>query len=217
MIDHIQNTISSPCNTDACAPSVAAQKQAQATRSSLPGDTVNISTQGREQLDEVSPTTRNIPDESKLDPEQQREVNEFKKIDREVRAHERAHMAAGAGLVMGGANFQYQRGPDGKMYAVTGEVKIDTSREKDPRDTIAKMQQVRRAALAPAQPSGQDRSVAARAAQIEAEARLELVQENSEETKSDGSNQASASNSMPDPFSKAYQSSPAQPTIQVVA
>ena len=58
-------------------------------------------------------------------------------------------MAAGAGLVMGGANYQYQRGPDGKMYAVGGEVKIDTSREKDPKDTIDKMQQVKRAALAP--------------------------------------------------------------------
>jgi len=91
---------------------------------------------------------------------------------------------------MGGANYRYQRGPDGKMYAVGGEVKIDTSREKDPQDTVTKMQQVRRAALAPAQPSSQDRSVAARASQIEAEARAELLKENAENTTSIGGRNA---------------------------
>ena len=92
-------------------------------------------------------------------------------------------MAAGSGVVIGGANYEYQSGPDGKMYAVGGEVKIDTSREKDPAQTISKMQQVRRAALAPAQPSAQDRSVAAQAAQIEAEARSELANEKAEAAK----------------------------------
>ena len=104
----------------------------------------------------------------------QRETDKLKQKDQELKAHERAQMAAGAEVVKGGAIYQYQRGPDGKMYAVGGEVKIDTSREKDPEATIRKMQQVKRAALAPAQPSGQDRSVAARASQIEAEARIEL-------------------------------------------
>ena len=57
-------------------------------------------------------------------------------INEQVKSHERAHLSAGAGLVVGGANYQYQRGPDGKMYAVGGEVKIDTSRENDPEGTI---------------------------------------------------------------------------------
>ncbi len=59
------------------------------------------------------------------------EADKLKQTDQEVKAHERAHMSAGAGVVMGGASYQYQRGPDGKMYAVGGEVKIDTSRQSD--------------------------------------------------------------------------------------
>ena len=48
-------------------------------------------------------------------------------------------MAAGAGVVQGGASFTYQRGPDGQMFAVGGEVKIDTSAESDPDQTIGKI------------------------------------------------------------------------------
>ena len=111
-------------------------------------------------------------DESITEGEKQ-QVRKMKQRDREVRAHERAHMAAGAGLVKGGASFSMQRGPDGRMYAVGGEVKIDTSSEKDPEATIRKMQQVKRAALAPADPSSTDRAVAAQDGQIEARARQE--------------------------------------------
>ena len=103
----------------------------------------------------------------------QKQIRELAKRDREVRAHEHAHMAAGSGLVRGGASFTFQRGPDGKNYAVGGEVQIDVSAENDPEQTIRKMQQVKRAALAPTDPSSTDRSVAARAGQIEAKARQE--------------------------------------------
>lgn len=94
--------------------------------------------------------------------------------DREVRTHEQAHMAAGGGLVTGGATYSYQKGPDGRRYAVGGEVSIDTSRPADPGEAIRKAQQIARAALAPAEPSGQDYRVAARARLMEAEARREL-------------------------------------------
>ena len=178
MIDSIQYNRSSAYISNAGPASENAQVQAPATQPSQSVDTVTISKQGREQQNGAGRTAADRPGESNPDLEQQREVNELKKTDRQVKAHEQAHMAAGAGLVMGGANYQYQRGPDGKMYAVGGEVKIDTSREKDPKETVAKMQQVKRAALAPSQPSSQDRSVAARASQIEAEARAELLKEN---------------------------------------
>lgn len=112
-------------------------------------------------------------DRQQLSADQKQQVHQLKQRDHEVRAHERAHLAAGAGLVQGGARFTFQRGPDGRMYAVGGEVKIDTSAESDPDQTIRKMQQVRRAALAPAEPSGADQSVAAQASQIEAQARLD--------------------------------------------
>ena len=100
---------------------------------------------------------------AELTPEEQKQVTDLKKQDREVKAHEAAHIAAGGAYVRGGATYSYQSGPDGKRYAVGGEVSIDTAPEDDPNATIRKMQAVRSAALAPANPSGQDRSVAAAA------------------------------------------------------
>ncbi|MEA3359278.1 MAG: putative metalloprotease CJM1_0395 family protein [Thermodesulfobacteriota bacterium] len=114
--------------------------------------------------------------QQELNEAEKREVERLKKRDAEVRAHERAHIAAG-GPYVSGAQFEYQRGPDGHNYAVGGDVSIDTSSIKgDPEATIRKMQIVRRAALAPKDPSPQDRAVAARASQIEAKARMELSQ-----------------------------------------
>ncbi len=101
-------------------------------------------------------------------------IEKLKTIDQNVRAHEQAHISAGGNLVRGGATFQYQKGPDGKQYAVAGEVKIDASPIPDnPQATITKMQQVSRAALAPSDPSPQDRKVASEASQIQARAILE--------------------------------------------
>jgi hypothetical protein len=112
-----------------------------------------------------------------LTPEQQRELAELQKRDREVRAHELAHVAAGAGLVTRGASFTYETGPDGQRYAVAGEVGIDTSPGRTPEETLHKAEQVRAAALAPANPSAQDFSVAAAAARMAQEARLEIATE----------------------------------------
>ena len=107
-------------------------------------------------------------------PEEQRMLQQLQARDREGRAHELAHVAAGAGLVRSGASFAYQRGPDGRFYAVGGEVSIDTAPVAgDPLATERKAEQIMRAALAPAQPSGQDRAVAAQAANMAMEARLQ--------------------------------------------
>ncbi|MFW5858194.1 MAG: putative metalloprotease CJM1_0395 family protein, partial [Planctomycetota bacterium] len=105
-----------------------------------------------------------------------RQIRQLQSRDREVRQHEQAHVAAGGQYVTRGASFSYQKGPDGKRYAVGGEVGIDTSPESTPEATIRKMMQVRRAALAPAQPSATDRRVAAVAAQRVTRARMELRQ-----------------------------------------
>ena len=102
-------------------------------------------------------------------------VSELKARDRVVRTHEMAHMAAGAGIVTRGASFSYQTGPDGQRYAVGGEVGINTSPGRTPEETLAKADQIRAAALAPADPSGQDLRVAAEATQMAAEARQELA------------------------------------------
>ncbi len=101
-------------------------------------------------------------------------VAELKATDTAVRAHEAAHVAVGGRYVRGAASYSYTTGPDGRQYAVGGEVSIDTAAERDPAATIAKMATVRAAALAPADPSAQDRAVAAAAAQAMAAAQVEL-------------------------------------------
>ncbi len=119
-------------------------------------------------FDTKSRRTAGPPDED------QRRIDALKARDREVRAHERAHQAAG-GQHAGAASYTFERGPDGRSYAVGGEVPIDASEVRgDPEATIEKMEQVKAAALAPAEPSGQDRKVAAMADAKAAQARAEL-------------------------------------------
>ncbi len=116
-----------------------------------------------------------------LTEEEEALVKELKAIDREVRAHEQAHAATGAGLT-GSPEYEYVRGPDGVQYAVAGKVKIDTAQiPDDPEATIEKMESVRAAALAPSRPSGQDRAVAAAAEQAIREAEAALRDKQAEE------------------------------------
>jgi hypothetical protein len=129
-------------------------------------------------LDKSAPGTANRAGKktAKTSDEDTQKVRELAQTDRKVRAHEAAHAAAAGQYVRGGATFQYQKGPDGKMYAVGGEVSIDVSPVKDnPQATISKMEVVKSAAMAPADPSGQDRAVAAAASAAEAQARQELA------------------------------------------
>ena len=129
-----------------------------------------------------------------LSADQQKEVEELKKRDTDVHAHEQAHLAAAGSYARGGASYDYQTGPDGKQYAIGGEVGIDTSKEKDPHETLKKAQIVQAAALAPADPSGQDQSVAAQAVQMAAEAQQEIDQQaNSASKTSTGSSSATES------------------------
>ncbi len=100
-------------------------------------------------------------------------IDALEQRDQEVRNHEQAHQAAG-GQYASAPTYSTQRGPDGESYAVGGEVQIDISAESEPAATIRKMQQVRAAALAPAEPSSQDHAVAAKASRLESEARAEL-------------------------------------------
>lgn len=112
-----------------------------------------------------------------LSPDELQQVDELKQRDREVRQHEQAHVAAGGNLVTAAASYSYATGPDGQRYAVGGEVSIDTSREAEPEAALAKARRIRSAALAPAEPSAQDRRVAALAGQMEMEAMQALALE----------------------------------------
>lgn len=112
-------------------------------------------------------------DASGLSEGEHKQIDELKSRDAEVRTHENAHQSAG-GQFAGSPSYTYQTGPDGRRYAIGGEVSIDVSPEKDPQATIAKMESVRRAATAPAEPSPQDYKVAAQAERMMAEAQREL-------------------------------------------
>ena len=119
---------------------------------------------------------------AQLSEEDLRTVQELKQRDREVRAHEAAHLAAAGKYATGGASFEYARGPDGNNYAIGGEVGIDTRPvPNDPQATIQKARQIKAAAQAPANPSSTDRRVAASAARMEATARQEVSQQRLEE------------------------------------
>ena len=101
-------------------------------------------------------------------------MEQLKQRDREVRSHELAHKAIAGQYARGAPSYAYRIGPDGRRYAVGGEVSIDISKANDPRETLRKAEVIRSAAMAPANPSMQDRQIAMQASAMAAEARHEL-------------------------------------------
>lgn len=131
-------------------------------------------------------TAEEEQEQQQLEIEQQ-QIKELKARDTEVRVHEQAHASVG-GQYAGSPSYEYQRGPDGTNYAVGGEVQIDVSEiPGDPQATIDKMQTVRAAALAPAEPSSADRAIAADATQKMAAAQAELATPVDEQEQADES------------------------------
>ena len=164
------------------------------------GEKISISAAAREALarDDAAQGPQGLSDA------EQREVQELKARDSEVRAHEQAHKAAGAGLAMTGPTYEYTQGPDGRRYAIGGEVGIDVSEiPNDPEATARKAQRIRAAALAPAEPSAQDRAVAAQAAAMGAQAQAEAAAQRREELQATESGPAS-SQVVPSSVASAY-------------
>lgn len=121
---------------------------------------------------------------SELSPEEERLLQRLKQRDLEVRSHERQHLAAAGGYVKNGPVYEYTIGPDGKRYAVGGHVSLDMSPiPNNPEATIRKAQIIKKAALAPADPSAADRAVAASAANMELKARKQLQAEEAKTSK----------------------------------
>jgi hypothetical protein len=113
--------------------------------------------------------------DQELSDEQQRAVDDLQRRDHEVRTHEQTHRSVG-GQYAGAIHLDYQQGPDGARYAVSGTTAIDTAPvANDPEATLRKMQIVQRAASAPANPSGADRQIASGAAHQAAQARAEMA------------------------------------------
>ena len=147
-------------------------------------DTVEISPAARkasEQADQSERSEQQSDKEqagkaSELSASESQQLKQLQQRDQEVRAHENAHRAAAGGLVISGPSYSFQRGPDGKAYAVGGEVQISTGKGSTPEETISSARQAQKAALAPQQPSSQDRAVASRAAERIQQAQIELAQ-----------------------------------------
>lgn len=160
----------------------------EATSAILPAQVVSVSTIGEDitptdQID-ASPAERSLGAEKSAlggpDDAEAAVIRELAQRDREVRQHEMAHKSA-AGSAAGAISYDYQRGPDGRLYAVGGEVAIRLSPpSNDPAEVQRYAEQILRAALAPAEPSGQDRQVAAQARAMIADAQAELAQSSSE-------------------------------------
>lgn len=139
---------------------------------------------------DVQQTNRNSDIESVRQQQQvQNVINQLKARDAEVRAHEMAHLAAAGGYARG-LSYTYQTGPDGKQYAIGGEVGIDTAPiAGDPEATLQKAMVIQRAALAPAEPSAQDQKVAQAASQMMTQARVDIAIERQEQQELQNSEQ----------------------------
>ncbi len=152
------------------------------------GDRVAISHAGRQQLQgsasgqastgsaEESRAGQALLPPDDLDTTAQQALQALRQRDREVRLHEQAHLLTAGPFAKGAPQYTYQTGPDGKRYAVGGAVPIDLSAiPGDPQATVQKALTIRRAALAPADPSGADLAVAAKAAALAVRAQQELT------------------------------------------
>ncbi|MCA9413480.1 MAG: hypothetical protein KC944_19860 [Candidatus Omnitrophica bacterium] len=170
-----QQGVAADANTTSGNPSGQVSSSADAQR---PEDTAGQQpdvSQAVPTVEDATESTETNPTE--LTEAELQEIFQLRAQDRAVRSHEQAHIAAGGRYITSGASFSYTVGPDGRQYAVAGEVSIDASKAATPEQTLIKAQAIRRAALAPAEPSAQDRSVAAQAAQLEYQARREIAQE----------------------------------------
>ncbi len=165
----------------------------------------NTSEEQTKAEDGIKPTaiesTNKVPGE--LSKNEQALIIELKNRDIEVKAHEQAHKSAAGAFATGGPSFTYTTGPNGQRYATGGEVGIDISAVAgDPAATIQKAETIRRAALAPASPSGQDRAVASKASALLHQAISDLAEETkvnlSEKNQSTEENQATEETSETD-------------------
>lgn len=153
----VQRTLAMPSAAPQRAESPAAEAPAR------PVDLRSDSPPFKLRISAAAQRTRAVAPGPVMSPEEKAYLEALKARDREVREHEQAHANAG-GIYAGIPEYDYVTGPDGRPYAIGGEVDIDVSPvPEDPEATIEKMIVVKEAALAPREPSTTDRQVAAKA------------------------------------------------------
>lgn len=138
-------------------------------------------TSDEEKIEKEQEEKKSAEDSSteKLSEDEKRLVQDLRSRDAEVRTHEAAHQAAGGGMT-GAASYTYQQGPDGRMYAIGGEVSISIPSGSTPQESMRNAQQAIAAAIAPADPSGQDFAVASSAMVMLMKAQQQLLKESQE-------------------------------------
>lgn len=95
--------------------------------------------------------------------------------DREVRSHERAHLAALGGAAASGILYDTVAGPGGESVAVGGRIAVDMAEVPgDPAATLRKARSIIAAAHAPGDPSAADMRTAVRAYEMAGKALEEL-------------------------------------------
>ena len=87
-----------------------------------------------------------------------RVLEKFKNKDAEIRTHEQVH--ASIGHTTAPISYSYQQGPDGKMYAIGGSVRMDTSIPDDPKAAVFKLDMLQKAASGPTHMSNADGAIA---------------------------------------------------------
>ncbi len=182
----------------------AAARQSQPQDLSQPGhDRISLSPEGLEasrensegQKGENPPGQTAENNKSTLTAEELKQLSQLRSRDREVRTHEQAHLSVAG------------------QHAAGGEVPIDTGSESTPEATIQKMRTIRRAALAPAEPSGADRQIAAQASAKELQARQEVAAELQKDLSGLVSADISARNKKDNPSLSAVGSSPSDTSL----
>ncbi|WP_067867697.1 putative metalloprotease CJM1_0395 family protein [Neptuniibacter marinus] len=180
---------------------LSAQEELSSSRSELNRDRVTLSAEasalsrlaGSTELDSgdgelvglessaVTHAAGSSQDQKEIEEQELEISRELAERDREVKAHEQTHASIG-GAYASAPSYTYERGPDGRMYAVEGEVKIDTSPiPNDPEATLEKAEVIQRAALSVSEPSSADRAAAADARAMAVEARMEILQQERED------------------------------------
>lgn len=150
------------------------QKQTQVKEENREDDTRSLEKNESSSL-EKSENKEENKSNTELSAQEKIDLAELKARDTQVRAHEAAHQSGPA--ASGGATFTYQKGPDGVMYAVGGEVPVRIQTGSTPQETISNLQGVIATALAPADPSPQDISIASKARVMMMKAQQEFAQE----------------------------------------
>lgn len=87
----------------------------------------------------------------------QRVLDKFKNLDAQIKGHEQLH--ASLGDTKGAISYNYQTGPDGKLYATGGSVRMDTSIPQDEEAALAKLDKLANAVSAPSGLSNADAAI----------------------------------------------------------